>query len=139
VAKPIKLSRADDDSSRVERERDQRKEQREEKRREPVVGTHERRTHPRFPSDARVLVRLLPADIAGIAENISESGLLFFSDDCPRVEVEIVEDGKTRRAHGRLVRMQRLRGTSTGFAVELDGGRSGASEAREHDPRQDPE
>jgi hypothetical protein len=89
----------------------------------------ERRTHPRRPSDAQVLMRLDTTSVAGVAENISDTGLLFFAGSAPRVEVEIVEDGRTRRVFGRLVRVQCLRGNSTGYAVEFDR----ASEAPEHD------
>ncbi len=86
-----------------------------------------------------MLVKLLDTSIAGTAENVSDSGLLFFSEDCPRVQVEITEGGEARTLHGRLVRMQRLRGRSSGFAVELDGVGRGASEARQHDAGQDPQ
>lgn len=67
------------------------------------------------------MVRIDATSIAGTAENVSPSGLLFFSHDCPRVEVEVVEPGHTRVLHGRLVRMQRMRGNATGYAVEIDG------------------
>ncbi len=74
-------------------------------------------------------MRIETTSVAGVAENISETGLLFFAGHCPRVEVEIVEDGRVRKLAGRLVRVQVMRGSSTGYAVEFDR----VSEAPQHD------
>jgi hypothetical protein len=97
-------------------------------RRTPRTEVGDRRADPRIASDAHVMLRIEGASIAGTAANVSDTGLLFFSLDCPRVEVEVVESGHSRRLHGRLVRMQTMRGNSTGYAVQFDP----CSEVSEH-------
>jgi len=67
-----------------------------------------------------VRLQILAASIDGLVENVSASGLLFFSDGDLRVEVEVEEDGRVQRRTGRLVRVQRMRGESLGWAVEFD-------------------
>jgi hypothetical protein len=70
----------------------------------------------------RAVVRLdLPATrLVGSAENISRSGILFFTDEPLRVRLEIEQHGETRVVEGRLVRGQRMRDDHFGWAVEFD-------------------
>ncbi len=58
--------------------------------------------------------------ITGVSDNFSHIGVLFFSKEPLRVEVEVEEDGETRTYSGRLVRVQRMSAENTGFAVEFD-------------------
>ena len=58
--------------------------------------------------------------LAGLTENVSEVGALFFSEESLRVTVEFEEDGQTRSFAGRLVRAQRMSEDRVGYAIEFD-------------------
>jgi len=58
--------------------------------------------------------------IEGISDNMSNVGLMFFTDQPLRVQVEIEEEGGWRKRTGRLMRLQRLNDTNTGLAIEFD-------------------
>jgi hypothetical protein len=80
----------------------------------------DRRRHNRRTAQAKVRLSVDTNEVEGHVENISRSGLLFFSEGDLRVSVQIEEDGKTTMRSGRLVRAQRMRGDSLGWAVEFD-------------------
>ncbi len=86
----------------------------------PATQTGERRRHQRRASQSKVRLTVESREIEGQVENISRSGLLFFSEGDLRVSVQIEENGATSKRTGRLVRAQRMRGESFGWAVEFD-------------------
>ncbi len=84
------------------------------------LGTDDRRGAARRANRAAIRLVVDTRDLAGRTENVSESGVLFFSPGELRVSVEI-EDQGTKQVHtGRLVRAQRMRGDQIGWAVEFD-------------------
>ncbi|MBI5362297.1 MAG: PilZ domain-containing protein [Planctomycetes bacterium] len=84
------------------------------------LEVEDRRRHPRIPSTARVAMRLDSDELAGVAENLSAGGVLFFSPGELRMTLVIDEGGKRVERVGRLVRAQRMRGGKVGWAVEFD-------------------
>lgn len=86
------------------------------------VETADRRQSERRAVQTELVLRVSSGAIAGITENLSQIGVLFFSEDPLQVEVEVSEgEGEGSRTYsGRLVRMQPMSGKSTGFAVEFD-------------------
>ncbi len=84
---------------------------------ESEPATAERRRSERQAAESRLDLVVETDRIVGVADNLSEVGVLFYSDQPLRVRVEL-QDGGTRR--GRLVRIQRTSGSSVGFAVEFD-------------------
>ena len=87
---------------------------------ETGIETGERRRTRRAPARGRVKLSVQTTEIEGLADNISQTGILFFSEGDFRVVLEIEEDGAVRKVGGRLVRAQRMRGASMGWAVEFD-------------------
>lgn len=85
-----------------------------------ATETGERRRARRLTNRSRVKLSIVTRDLEGRAENVSQSGVLFFSDGDLRVTVEVEENGTTRERTGRLVRAQRMRGDRFGWAVEFD-------------------
>jgi hypothetical protein len=86
----------------------------------PHSATDERRAAEREGSNASLRLTVDTLDLEGTTENISGVGVLFFSEGCLRVSVEIEEGGRRRVRKGRLVRVQRMSLENTGFAVEFD-------------------
>ena len=84
------------------------------------VQTDDRRGAHRHTAQHVVRMLVETSELTGPAENISSTGVLFFSDGQLRVTVEIETDGETTQRHGRLVRAQRMHGDSVGWAVEFD-------------------
>ncbi|HJO26660.1 MAG: hypothetical protein CMK00_08860 [Planctomycetes bacterium] len=80
----------------------------------------ERRVDGRRACHGSLRLRVDSPHLAGQAENISETGILFFTNQPLRVTVEVEEDGVLSSRSGRLVRAQRVGGDSTGWAVEFD-------------------
>lgn len=80
----------------------------------------DRRRQDRRSTQAQVRLTVDTSEVLGYVENISRNGLLFFSDGDLRVSVQVQEEGKTSVRSGRLVRAQRMRGDSFGWAVEFD-------------------
>ena len=80
----------------------------------------ERRRHNRRAVQAQVRLSIDTNEVLGYVENLSRSGLLFYSEGDLRVSVRLEEDGKITVRSGRLVRAQRMRGDSFGWAVEFD-------------------
>ncbi|MAE29726.1 MAG: PilZ domain-containing protein [Planctomycetota bacterium] len=84
------------------------------------VAADDRRGGDRRSIDGVLRLRVDSPHLDGKAENISDSGILFFTDRPLRVTVELEEDGVLRSRSGRLVRAQRIKGDTTGWAVEFD-------------------
>ena len=83
-------------------------------------ATGERRDGTRVNAENRVRVFMDGLELEGRSENISHSGVLFYTDEPVKVTVELEEDGVMMRRSGQLTRMQSMRGESTGWAVEFD-------------------
>ena len=65
-------------------------------------------------------MRLETGVLAGLSDNISSAGLLFFTGEPLRVTIEVQEPDGPRRYSGHLIRLQRMSESSTGLAVEFD-------------------
>jgi hypothetical protein len=89
-------------------------------REQAMTETGDRRRHRRRSSNSQVRLTAEPTTITGEIENVSRSGLLFFAEGSFRVAVEIDENGQTTKRTGRLVRGQRIRGNTFGWAIEFD-------------------
>ena len=88
--------------------------------REPQTSTQDRRSNDRQRMVAQVRMTVESTEVEGVTDNISQVGLLFFSQDTVRVRLEVETDGVVKHFNGKLVRAQRMKETSTGFAVEFD-------------------
>lgn len=84
------------------------------------TGTSDRRQTARRAVVAQVRMSLDDPQIEGITDNVSKVGLLFFSQEPVRVTLEVEEESGVKTYSGRLVRAQRMKETSTGFAIEFD-------------------
>jgi len=84
--------------------------------------TADRRLTDRKVAANDVRMTLATDALEGRVDNISKTGVLFFSEGQLRVTVEIEEDGRKVERHGRIVRAQRMHGDSVGWAVEFDEG-----------------
>ncbi|MFT7486979.1 MAG: hypothetical protein ACI9F9_002837 [Candidatus Paceibacteria bacterium] len=82
--------------------------------------TAERRRANRKALDSQVEVCIDTHNLKGSASNLSQSGILFFTDGELRVTVEVTEDGNKRKLQGNLVRCERIKGDHRGWAVEFD-------------------
>jgi hypothetical protein len=80
----------------------------------------DRRRANRDTTEAGILLKIETRTLAGVNDNISSAGLLFFTDETIRVTVEVSTPGGTQTHTGRLVRAQRMGESSTGIAVEFD-------------------
>ena len=87
---------------------------------QPATHTADQRRSPRRPVEAPVRMTLDAGALAGVSDNVSGIGLMFFSEEPLRVTVELQEDGETKTYQGRLVRAQRMNETTTGYAIEFD-------------------
>jgi hypothetical protein len=87
---------------------------------EKPSSTADRRRADRQVAANDVRMQLATDALEGRVDNISKTGVLFFSEGQLRVTVELVEDGHKVERHGRIVRAQRMRGDSVGWAVEFD-------------------
>jgi hypothetical protein len=83
-------------------------------------STSDRRRADRQVASGEVRMTLATAALEGRVDNVSRTGVLFFSEEPLRVTVEIHEDGRTVQRQGRIVRGQRMHGDSVGWAVEFD-------------------
>ena len=59
-------------------------------------------------------------DLTGEADNLSRSGILFFTEGDLRVELEIESGGEMIKKTGRVVRCERIHDARRGWAVEFD-------------------
>lgn len=84
-----------------------------------ATETGERRRARRLTNRGRVKLTIDTKELEGRADNVSQSGVLFFSEGDLRVTVEVEENGVVKRRPGRLVRAQRMRGDRFGWAVEF--------------------
>jgi hypothetical protein len=91
-----------------------------EQREDPVSQISDKRRHRRRTSAGKVRLTIEAVEVVGEAENVSRSGILFFSEGTLRVRVEVEENGGMTKKSGRLIRVQRMRGESIGWAVEFD-------------------
>ncbi|MDZ4774777.1 MAG: PilZ domain-containing protein [Planctomycetota bacterium] len=85
-----------------------------------TTETGERRRDRRATNRGYVKLKIDTQALEGHADNVSPTGVLFFSEGDLRVTVELEENGTSKTIHGRLVRAQRMRGDSFGWAVEFD-------------------
>jgi hypothetical protein len=88
--------------------------------RRPETEIDERRISQRQAARSRVQVTIETDALVGYADNISQTGVLFFSESQLEVMIEMDDNGKQVKRKGRLVRAQRMQGDSTGWAVEFD-------------------
>jgi len=84
------------------------------------IEIDERRQSQRQAARSPVQVTIETSALEGFADNISQTGVLFFSQSQLHVTVEMEENGRKVTRKGRLVRAQRMQGDSTGWAVEFD-------------------
>lgn len=80
----------------------------------------ERRSSQRSANRSEVHMTIEVEQLSGYADNISRTGVLFFSEQPLTVKVEMSEGGLITTRKGRLVRAQRMQGDSVGWAVEFD-------------------
>lgn len=80
----------------------------------------ERRRSKRYQVQGKIALRLETTALEGSAENLSRTGVLFYTDQPVRVVVELEEEGVVRRRSGTLVRCERIQGDRRGWAVEFD-------------------
>lgn len=85
----------------------------------PLTSANRRRAE-RQPHEARLTLKLKTEAIEGITDNLSNIGVLFFSEEPLHVEVEVQSGDEVKSYTGRLVRLQRMSERNTGFAVEFD-------------------
>ena len=86
------------------------------------VSLTERRRAKRFQVHGKVSLELETQHLDGVSENLSRTGVLFYTDQPVRVTVELEEGGVVRRRTGTLVRCERIQGDRRGWAVEFDEG-----------------
>ncbi len=84
------------------------------------IQIDDRRRHLRVPTRGNVRITIETRELTGRADNVSQNGVLFFSDADLRVMVQVGEGEDQRSIPGRLVRAQRMRGDHFGWAVEFD-------------------
>jgi len=80
----------------------------------------ERRAGKRRSSAGKVKLLIGATTLEGELDNISPSGVLFFTGADLRISVQFEEDGKAVVRSGRLVRAQRVRPEHVGWAIEFD-------------------
>lgn len=85
----------------------------------PATAVDARRA-PREALETEVTLRLETESIAGLSDNLSEAGIMLFTDQPIRCVVEIGRGSSARRYRGRIVRLQRMNETNTGLAVEFE-------------------
>lgn len=83
--------------------------------------TDDRRRATRRETKSAVSVQLDTTQLSGVADNLSKTGVLFFTEGDLRVTVSIAgEDGETKEYSGQLVRCERIQGGRRGWAVEFE-------------------
>lgn len=87
---------------------------------ERAQGIGERRRAERRETKGRVAVRIDTTRLEGTADNLSKTGILFFTDGELSVTVRIEDGGESREYRGQLVRCERIQGGRRGWAVEFD-------------------
>jgi hypothetical protein len=79
-----------------------------------------RRRAPRRQVKGVVKLHISEQDLVGEADNLSKSGVLFFTEGDMKVELEIECDGELTKKTGRVVRCERIHDSRRGWAVEFD-------------------
>ena len=79
-----------------------------------------RRRAPRKQVKGIVHLKVDAQDLTGEADNLSRSGILFFTEGDLQVELEIESGGEMMKRTGRLVRCERIHDSRRGWAVEFD-------------------
>jgi len=87
---------------------------------ESTTRTSDRRRATRQSLDSQVKVVIDTSELKGVANNLSQTGILFFTEGELRVHVDVQEDGETKTYSGNLVRCERIKGEHRGWAVEFD-------------------
>ncbi|MBK7643259.1 MAG: PilZ domain-containing protein [Planctomycetes bacterium] len=80
----------------------------------------DRRIDQRRRTAGKVQLSIDATSLAGEMDNVSQSGVLFFTDADLHVTVQFESDGKQVVRAGRLVRAQRVRADHVGWAIEFD-------------------
>jgi hypothetical protein len=80
----------------------------------------DRRTDKRRRSAGKVKLMIEASTLEGEMDNVSQSGVLFFTGSDLRVSVQVEENGQPVLKTGRLVRAQRVRPEHVGWAIEFD-------------------
>jgi hypothetical protein len=86
----------------------------------PTPRTRDRRAKERRASSAAVRLIVEGQEVPGRADDISHSGILFFTDHALRVTIEIESPSGVTRRTGRLVRAQVMSPERIGWAVEFE-------------------
>jgi|SoiMethySBSTD1v2_1073268.scaffolds.fasta_scaffold169129_2 hypothetical protein len=86
----------------------------------PGATASDRRGDKRRRSSGKVELRIDATALEGELDNLSPSGVLFFTGADLRVSVTLEQDGKPVVRNGRLVRAQRVRAEHVGWAIEFD-------------------
>ncbi len=84
------------------------------------TGSLEARRAVRESIETEVTLRLETLEIEGQSDNLSEAGVMFFTEQPIRCVVEVGSGPAARRFQGRIVRLQRMNETNTGLAVEFE-------------------
>ncbi|MFT7668722.1 MAG: hypothetical protein ACI8X5_001420 [Planctomycetota bacterium] len=87
-----------------------------------VTGTHDRRRAQRKALESEVKVSFETKELSGVGNNLSQTGILFFTEGDLRVNVQVEQDGETKTMTGSLVRCERIKGDHRGWAVEFNEG-----------------
>ena len=88
---------------------------------EPETAIEDRRSSDRAMSEAHIALQLETQALDGRCDNISQAGVLFFSDQAIEVTVTIDGPNGPEERTGRLARVQRMSDVNTGYAIEFDG------------------
>jgi hypothetical protein len=87
---------------------------------EDALATDTRRRAERRETTARLLVVIETPQFNGHADNLSEHGVFFSTNERVRVQVHVDEDGEQKCYLGKIVRVQQMNAQETGFAIEFD-------------------
>ena len=87
---------------------------------EETTDGENRRRARRSQVNGAVRLMVDTQDLMGEADNLSRSGILFFTEGDLRVELEIESDGEVMKKTGRLVRCERIHDARRGWAVEFE-------------------
>ena len=83
-------------------------------------STKDQRRQTRDSVETQVTLRLETDAVEGVSDNLSEAGIMFFTDEPLRCTVEVKTEDGSRSFGGRIVRVQRMSEENTGLAVEFD-------------------
>ena len=92
----------------------------------PYAGNEEstdvanRRGATRNQLKGAVHLKVDTQELTGEADNLSRSGILFFTEGDLHVELEVESNGEVIKKTGRLVRCERIHDARRGWAVEFD-------------------